>query len=288
MTDKTQQSRRKLLKTIAVAGGVFTTARVLPEKWTKPIVGSALLPAHAVTTVTGKTTLTFAFTGGIQNFVVPANVCEVEIDAYGAEGGQVGGAFSAGLGGRARATVAVTPGETLFVFVGGATFTQTGGFNGGGNGGTGTENMSAGLGGGGASDVRQGGSGLSNRVVVAGGGGGRSNGSAEGGDGGGLSGVAGTGTLPGGGGTQVSGGSTAGNGSAGVLGQGGDGGDDTTIAGGGGGGGYYGGGGGSGDPGSSNAGGGGGGSGFGPAGTFFQTGVRNGDGEVSITFDISC
>ena len=46
--------------------------------------------------------------------------------------------ITAGLGGRTRATLPVTPGETLTVVVGGTTFEQAGGFNGGGDGGTGT------------------------------------------------------------------------------------------------------------------------------------------------------
>ena len=69
---------------------------------------------------------------GGQDFVVPAGVCEVSIVALGAAGGDgdtdddvslsVGGA-----GGTAEATIPVTPGETLHVFVGG----QGGNFTGG-------------------------------------------------------------------------------------------------------------------------------------------------------------
>jgi hypothetical protein len=54
--------------------------------------------------------------------------------------------------------------------------------------------------------------------------------------------------------------------------------------GGGGGGGFFGGGGGGGLEENSHAAGGGGGSGFGPPGTAFETGVRAGDGMVTITF----
>ncbi|MBV8066636.1 MAG: hypothetical protein JO113_01565, partial [Candidatus Eremiobacteraeota bacterium] len=106
----------------------------------------------------------FKYTGAKQKFKVPAGVAHVTIDALGAAGGG-GGASTApgGNGGLVKATIAVTPGETLGVFVGGA----NGGFNGGGPGSpSGTE------GGGGASDVRQGGDTLTNRVVIAGGGGG--------------------------------------------------------------------------------------------------------------------
>src|SRR6266540_6592135 len=70
------------------------------------------------------TTQTFSFTGGAQSFTAPENVCEITVDAFGAEGGdgdvdsQVFG--TGALGGRATATVSVTPGETLQVLVGGA------------------------------------------------------------------------------------------------------------------------------------------------------------------------
>lgn len=79
-------------------------------------------------------TETFDHTGGAQEFVVPAEVCEVTIVANGAEGGDAGGSITAGRGGRAAATIAVTPGETLFVYVGGTADGADGGFDGGGDG----------------------------------------------------------------------------------------------------------------------------------------------------------
>lgn len=234
-------------------------------------------------------TETFVYTGAAQSFLVPAGVCAVTVNMYGAEGADAGGSIVAGKGGRTTATIAVTPGESLGVYVGGTPTGDEilGGFNGGGDAGIGTNNESRGEGGGGGSDVRQGGSELSDRVVVAGGGGGRSNGSGNGGDGGGETGVDGTGNAPGGGGTQSAGGTAVGNGQAGALGEGGDAGDGFNIAGGGGGGGYYGGGGASGAPeeDANFSGGGGGGSGVGPAGTAFETGVREGNGLIDFTYD---
>ena len=56
-------------------------------------------------------TESFAFTGGAQEYVVPAGVCAVELDVLGAEGGDFGGSVEAGHGGRATATISVTPGE---------------------------------------------------------------------------------------------------------------------------------------------------------------------------------
>ncbi|MGB8964955.1 MAG: glycine-rich protein [Candidatus Cybelea sp.] len=87
--------------------------------------------------------------------------------------------LTGGNGGIVTATIAVTPGETLAIFVGGEGTGDTsncspgsdGGFNGGGAGGS--ENYCLnGTGGGGASDVRQGGDELGDRVIVAGRGGG--------------------------------------------------------------------------------------------------------------------
>lgn len=234
-------------------------------------------------------TKSFAFTGGAQEYVVPAGVCAVELDVLGAEGGDFGGSIVAGRGGRATSIIDVTPGEVLAVYVGGRPVGLAGGFNGGGAAGVSTNNASMGAGGGGASDVRQGGADLSNRVVVAGGGGGRSNGGGNGGDGGGLEGTSGEGLGGGGGATQTAGGVAVGNGGPGSLGAGGAGGTGFNIAGGGGGGGYYGGAGASGAPAElpDDSGAGGGGSGFGPAGTSFVTGVREGDGVIEITSDLA-
>ena len=66
------------------------------------------------------TRVTFQYTGGPQSFAVPAGITQVTIFASGAAGGagQCGG--SGGYGGTTTASIAVTPGETLAVFVGGA------------------------------------------------------------------------------------------------------------------------------------------------------------------------
>jgi hypothetical protein len=254
-----------------------------------PLIVASLVLVGPGSADAAEFTETFDYTGAAQSFVVPEGVCEVTLDVYGAEGADAGGEIVAGMGGRTTATIEVTPGETLEVYVGGTPTGDEilGGFNGGGDAGISTNNGSRGYGGGGASDVRQGGSALSDRVVVAGGGGGRPNGSGNGGDGGGEIGLDGTGNAPGGGGTQSAGGTAVGTGEAGSLGEGGDGGDGFNIAGGGGGGGYYGGGGASGAPqeDANFSGGGGGGSGFGPDDAAYRTGVREGDGLIDITYD---
>lgn len=260
---------------------------------------------------------------GGQGFVVPVDVCTVHIVALGAAGGNgSGGNPGDGRnGGTADATIAVTPGETLHVFVGGrggdflppgqsspVAFGGAGGINGGGDAGNADTNGQGtafpGGGGGGASDVRRGGTGLANRVVVAGGGGG-GGGSLQiapvdtrGGTGGGTTGGDGLGAGGGGGGTQNGGGTAGNGGNAGTPGQSGVGGvgaqgnaSTRPTSGGGGGGGYFGGGGGgsglfgTGQNAFPAAAGGGGGSGFTPDGTGLTQGggISGGNGQVTIT-----
>ncbi|MFN5911905.1 MAG: glycine-rich protein, partial [Bacteroidota bacterium] len=198
-----------------------------------------------------------------------------------------------GAGGKIQANVAVTPGQTININVGGMpSCLSCAGWNGGGTGDASSGNTYGSGGGGGASDIRIGGTALNNRVLVAAGGGGGGCycaccGNGNGGIGGGLTG--GQGSHPwnlyyGTGGTQSSGG----NGGivslpqlAGSLGLGGN----ADNYGGGGGGGYYGGGAGYQD------GGGGGGSSFaGPSASnvIHTSGVSNGNGSVTITYQGMC
>jgi hypothetical protein len=264
----------------------------------------------------------FSFTGAEQQFVAPAGVSSVQVALVGGHGGS-GAApeFSSeiapgGMGSITTGMLAVTPGEVLFVEVGGpgGTFGEAG-YNGGGAGA-----YKAG-GGGGASDVRTCSidqansadpvacgalSSLNSRLLVAGGGGGGGNAgvinSSIGGAGGGAgekgekgaldhNAVGGTGGGPG---LQSTGG-TAGENSngfpaaAGGLGIGGAGGygyETAGLGGGGGGGsGLFGGGGGGGGqyeifeskyPANGAGGGGGGGSSGAPAGTASVSDVSSG------------
>lgn len=233
--------------------------------------------------------MTFNFTGSMQTFVVPA-ICgsHITVKCWGAQGGNGGpvGNGQGGLGGYAQADVPVSPGETLYVYVGGKgqdyiLSTSTGGWNGGGGTNASSDDNKRPGAGGGASDVRKNGTTLNNRVVVAGGGGGSGGWQpTAGGSGGGLSGNNGQnlwGGTTGQGGSQSSGGSGANSGS---FGQGGRG-QGGSHGGGGGGGGWYGGGGGSIDAG-------GGGSGYvsasGNTNTQMSTGVRSGNGLVRIVW----
>ncbi|MCP3908768.1 MAG: hypothetical protein GY712_12215, partial [Oceanicoccus sp.] len=51
MTDKkSPDSRRKLLKSIAAGSGAVVAGKTLPESWSKPVIDSVMLPAHAETT----------------------------------------------------------------------------------------------------------------------------------------------------------------------------------------------------------------------------------------------
>jgi glycine rich protein len=241
-------------------------------------------------------TCTFGYTGAAQTWTVPSGVTSATVDVQGAQGGSIDDFTLGGLGGDATADLALSPGATVTLVVGGqggslaSCFDEqfpAGGFNGGGAGATAG---CPGAGGGGGSDVRIGGPALANRILVAGGGGGAADGegrvcgAADGGAGGGLTGEDGIdATCRGYGG---SGGNQSGTSGSGELGVGSAGTGSTAGSGGGGGGGYYGGsgGGGYGGGGGGGYGGGGGGSGFSPAGTSFQTGVHSGNGVITVSY----
>ena len=50
MTKNSKDSRRKLLKSIAAGSGAVVAGKSLPESWSKPVIDSIVLPAHAATT----------------------------------------------------------------------------------------------------------------------------------------------------------------------------------------------------------------------------------------------
>ncbi|MEO6254198.1 MAG: M36 family metallopeptidase, partial [Ferruginibacter sp.] len=198
----------------------------------------------------------FAYTGAVQTWVVPAGVTSVSVKAWGAQGNRNAGSILGGLGGYAQGNLAVTPGQTLYINVGGGgTSTINGGFNGGGASGANAGcALAQGGGGGGASDVRVAANTLAARAIVGAGGGGaggnRTAGCGRGTGGGGGAGYYGggggagwPGVPPGGpvptGGTQSAGGAagittwTAGgptNGLPGALGIGGAGGIEVASA----------------------------------------------------------
>lgn len=285
----------------------------VPACWAAAVAAPAGAAPGGCLQVQRTVTCTFMYTGSEQQLAVPAGVSSVQVDAFGAPGGGSAG----GLGGTASAAVAVTPGQTLYVEVGGAGTGTAGGFNGGGDPDLVASSGGAG-GGGGASDVRTASGSLASRLVVAGGGGGSGAegidsgafavGGAAGGDGGsghdssgdandtgggfGLGGTAAVGGTGGAGGAADTGGLPGMAGDNGVAGVGGAGRGDTggNTSGGGGGGGYFGGGGGGGGGASTGhqggGGGGGGGSSFAPNGTTALTDSTSTPPSVTITYTL--
>lgn len=271
------------------------------------VSGSPATSNQIAMTVNGSatTSVTYTFTGGVQTWTVPACVTSATIEVWGASGGgsNTGGSGQAGRGGYSKGTLAVTPGETYHIYVGGQggysgnngpNPMAPGGWNGGGNSGACQANAQP-AGGGGGSDVRFGGTAFGDRIIVAGGGGGcYSNYDAvrTGGAGGGLTGSnCPNGVSLCGGGSQTAGGQ--GGVQSGSFGLGGNDGNGSHDCGGGGGGGYYGGG-------AQSHGAGGGGSGYisGHGGvvpgvhasgkvftnTLMQSGVQHGNGQVIIAW----
>ncbi len=265
---------------------------------------------------------TYNYTGNYETYIVPPGITLIQIETWGAQGQALTvedySGSTGGLGGYAQGELTVTPGQTIYIYVGGEGQDNAPGYNGGGDGGYGTPSTGTGGyggSGGGASDVRVGGLNLTDRVIVAGGGGGGGrdyvNGSCQpcgtggnGGEGGGLTGGNGmdpddTGSIyynvgaGASGGDQITGGiggnGTEGtNGNDGTFGTGGNGiSGSQSVASGGGGGGYYGGGSGAGvSSGSGAAGGGGaGGSSFigGVTSGSTTSGLNLGNGKVIIT-----
>ena len=230
-----------------------------------------------------------------QTWTAPLNVTSVAIQAQGATGGSGNyGGFQSpgGAGGLVYGTLAVTPGQTINIYVASAGQNSNGAgavlASGGAT--TGGARGAFGGGGGGASDIRVGGTALTNRVLVAAGGGGGgafcASATNYGGYGGGVNGGAGYSCggfspfLAGQGATQAGGGANATEDGVG-FGALGIGANAGYRYGGGGGGGYYGGG-------SGGDGGGGGGSSYVGAGITSATIDSNynnaGNGIVILTY----
>lgn len=198
-------------------------------------------------------TRAFSYTGGNQEFTVPANVHSLVVDATGAPGARGGtppngnsaGGFGAAI---SDATVPVKPGKTLHVAVGGAGSANIGGFNGGGDAGARFPSLYGG-GGGGATTLQTCdatdtvnctslyGTSDDPRLIAVGGGGGGSGYLAGQGDGGHAAGAGGSaghggGWGSGGGSGGAGGGFGSGGGGGGEGGTGTAGGDGTTSGGG--------------------------------------------------------
>ena len=59
--NKTPEERRKALKKILAGTGAVTVAAAAPEKWTRPVVHSVVLPAHAQTSTDPTPTIPLNF-----------------------------------------------------------------------------------------------------------------------------------------------------------------------------------------------------------------------------------
>ena len=77
-------------------------------------------------------TVQFNYTGSMQSWVVPPCVYTINVVIAGAKGGGTNG----GNGARITANIAVTPGQTLYIYCGGMgnLGSNSGGWNGGGTG----------------------------------------------------------------------------------------------------------------------------------------------------------
>ncbi|HXB13953.1 MAG TPA: glycine-rich protein, partial [Bacteroidia bacterium] len=120
------------------------------------------------------------YTGSTQIYIVPVCVDSLVLQVYGASGANANDdgrvtKSKPSKGSYAKGTLKVKPGDTIYVYVGGAGDTLgTNAYNGGGKGGFGSAGGSCppgyGGGGGGASDVRYKDTAHASRVIIAGGG----------------------------------------------------------------------------------------------------------------------
>jgi len=178
-----QSGRRRVLKTLAGAGGVLAGGKALPENWSKPLLdtvvvpaqGQAISPACSSNTVEGSWLQSEA---GDYTCDIPAGVCEVMVTAVGGDGGSGGGGGSQGgtaevgqpgfAGEQQVTTFFVTAPVTLSVQVGNI-----------GQGGTGGTDNTRGEGGAGGLPLGEAGSDGTTPVESGGGGGGGGGGSSR-------------------------------------------------------------------------------------------------------------
>ena len=122
------------------------------------------------------TTYSYNYTGALQQFIVPNRVTAIQVNAIGAMGGTGGGGQIGGAGANITTTINVTPGQVVYIVVGGCpgqSATAKYGFA--GNGGLANGGTAYGGAGGGLSGVFTSNSPANtNALVIAGGGGGGS------------------------------------------------------------------------------------------------------------------
>ena len=123
------------------------TLRLVAFAATLALAGSAAVAGDALASSTS-----FNYTGAMATYQVPEHVHSLSVTAAGAAGGN--GIYAGGRGATVSSTLAVTPGSTLYVSVGGngvGGAHNAGGFNGGGS----ASQYNSGSSGGGASDIVQ-------------------------------------------------------------------------------------------------------------------------------------
>ena len=90
--DTENPTRRKLIKSAVAGGAVVTAAELMPTNWTKPVIQSVVLPAHAATTML---TYTVTVTNNTTELALTPAVVVVHGGNYAPPG--AGGMASAGL-----------------------------------------------------------------------------------------------------------------------------------------------------------------------------------------------
>ena len=132
-----------------------------------------VFPTLSLRKPVGINTQTFSYTGFLQPFIVPNRVTSIQVNAIGAKGGTGARGQVGGAGANITTTLNVTPGQTLYIVVGGFPGQSAiAKYGYGGNGGSGTNYGGAG---GGLSGVFTSSSpAVANALIVAGGGGGGS------------------------------------------------------------------------------------------------------------------
>jgi len=97
--NKSNEARRKVIKSIA-AGGAIAAGKSLPEEWSKPVVDSVFLPAHAQNSPP-TATVTFHQAGLRlpETWTIPAGITQITVYARGDVGGDGGSAGGSGTDG---------------------------------------------------------------------------------------------------------------------------------------------------------------------------------------------
>mgnify|MGYP002035186978 CR=1 FL=1 len=106
---------------------------------TSPEYGDIILPTESEQVTqsrSGGNSVTLNYSGTMQSWTVPAQVSELTIEVWGAQGASGQSGRVGGKGARMKGTFSVLPGDQLIYVVGGMGAGQNSGSNGGGGGGT--------------------------------------------------------------------------------------------------------------------------------------------------------